>query len=455
MVSDVTIQSAIDQQSQTSASSTALAEDFTQFLTLLTVQLQNQDPMSPMDSADFTNQLVAFTQVEQQINSNEKLDSLIALGLSQSMSNAQSYVGNDISYISSEFYFDGAEKTLRYSLPESASSATMRIYNEEGGIVYEENVNALSGAHDVTWDGRLTGGGIAKDGTYEIVIDALDANGDAIDATTVVTGTVQGVESQSGQIYLLVGERAVALGNVLNSSVSKINSSNAENVTAALNYVGLDVGYENNSFILNSSGEATIDYSLAEDAERAKIMVYDDQGELVFTDDVYTGAGDQSYTWDADGFAAGQYTFVIDAVAKATNTIKNSTLNYGGDGDSNISYTLQDNFESVDITIEDANGNVVFTDEGKRTNGAHSYVWDGKSNTGDQMPAGEYTVKINATSTNDTRIDYTSSTTGRVTGVEIDNGVIFLEIGNTRLIPLSEISSVKVPEEDETTGGSA
>ena len=453
MVSDVTIQSAIDQQSQTNASSAALAEDFTEFLTLLTVQLQNQDPMSPMDSKDFTNQLVAFTQVEQQINSNEKLDSLIALGLSQSMSNAQSYVGNDVSYISSEFYFDGAEETLRYSLPDSASTAKMRIYNEDGGLVYEENVNALAGAHDVTWDGRLTGGGIAKDGTYEIVIDALDANGEAIDATTVVTGTVQGVESQSGQIYLLVGERAVALGNVLNSSTSQINGSNAENITAALNYVGLDVGYENDSFILNSSGESTIDYTLADNAERAKIMIYDDQGELVFTDDVSTGKGDQSYTWDADGFSAGQYSFVIDAVAKATSTIKNSSLNYGGDGTSNISYTLQNSYENVEITIEDSDGNVVFTDDGKRTTGAHNYAWDGLSNTGDQMPAGEYTVKVNATSSNDSRIDYTSSTTGRVTGVEVDNGVIFLEIGNTRLIPLSDIGSVKVPEEE--TGGSA
>jgi flagellar basal-body rod modification protein FlgD len=453
MVSDVTIQTAIDQQSQTSASSAALAEDFTQFLTLLTVQLQNQDPLSPMDSTEFTNQLVAFTQVEQQINSNEKLDSLIALGLSESMSNAQSYVGNDISYISSEFYFDGSPQVLRYSLPEDAQTATMRIYNEAGGLVYEEDVSGMSGAHDVTWNGQLTGGGIASDGTYEIVIDALDANNESIDATTVVTGQVSGVESQSGQIYLLVGERAVALGNVLNSSISKVDTGNSENITAALNYVGLDVGYDNNEFLLGSSGTASIGYTLADDAERAKIHIYNDQGELVFTDNVETSAGSHSYEWDASGFSAGEYTFEIDAVAKATSSIKNSEITYTGSGDANISYTLQDNYEQVQIVIQDSSGNTVFTDTADRTNGAHNYVWDGLSSTGTQMPSGDYTVKITATASTDERVAYTSSATGRVTGVEVDNGVIFLQIGPTTSIPLTDITSVSVPDEEE--GGSA
>ena len=79
MVSDVTINSALNQQQKTESAKTGLAEDFAQFLTLLTVQLQNQDPLSPMDTTEFTNQLVAFTGVEQQINTNQKLDSLVAM----------------------------------------------------------------------------------------------------------------------------------------------------------------------------------------------------------------------------------------------------------------------------------------------------------------------------------------------------------------------------------------
>lgn len=450
MVSDVTIQTAIDQQSATNAASSALAEDFTQFLTLLTVQLQNQDPLSPMDSTEFTNQLVAFTQVEQQINSNEKLDSLIALGLSQSMANAQSYVGKDISYISSEFYFDGTPQTLRYSLPETASSAVMRIYNEDGGLIYEEDVAESSGAHDVTWTGQLIGGGIAADGTYEIVIDALDANGDSIDATTVVTGTVQGVESQAGQIYLLVGERAVALGNVLNSAAAD-TVDNTSNVTAALSYVGLDVTYENDEFLLGSSGEATVSYTLADDADRAKILIYNDVGELVFTDNVDTDEGTHSYTWDADGFTAGEYTFVIDAVAQATSTIKNKEVSYTSGSDLDIAYTLQENYDQVVVTILDSSGNTVFTDTADRSTGAHSYSWNGRDDDGNDMPTGEYTVRVTGTSDTDERVAYTSRTTGRVTGVETDNGVIFLQIGPTTVIPLSDITSVSVPDEEGET----
>ncbi len=70
-----------DKAAKTNQSGLKLADDMQQFLTLLTTQLQNQDPLSPMDSTEFTNQLVQFSQVEQQITSNQKLDSLLALQL--------------------------------------------------------------------------------------------------------------------------------------------------------------------------------------------------------------------------------------------------------------------------------------------------------------------------------------------------------------------------------------
>ena len=107
MVSNVTINTALDQQSKTAAAQDKLATDFSQFLSLLTTQLQHQDPLSPMDTTEFTNQLVAFTGVEQQINTNQKLDSLVSLQLGNAMGSALGYVGLDVSYISSEFYNDG------------------------------------------------------------------------------------------------------------------------------------------------------------------------------------------------------------------------------------------------------------------------------------------------------------------------------------------------------------
>ena len=80
MASDVTISNALNSQQSTLNSSAQLAEDFDSFLQLLTTQLQNQDPLSPLDTNEFTSQLVQFAGVEQQINVNQKLNSLVSLG---------------------------------------------------------------------------------------------------------------------------------------------------------------------------------------------------------------------------------------------------------------------------------------------------------------------------------------------------------------------------------------
>lgn len=217
MVSDVTVGTALDNQSKTQASTAKLAEDFQQFLTLLTVQLQNQDPLSPMDTTEFTNQLVAFTGVEQQINTNQKLDDLVALQLNNSMGSALGYVGLDASYVSSEFYSDGETPvTIHYALDDVAVQADIRIEDESGKVVYEGPAETSAGSHDFVWDGLDSYGNPVEPGTYSINIDALDSNDDAIGYSSVVQGRVKGVETQNGLIYLLIGERAVSLGNVLN-----------------------------------------------------------------------------------------------------------------------------------------------------------------------------------------------------------------------------------------------
>lgn len=216
MVSDVTISSALNQQANTEQASTGLAGDFSQFLQLLTIQLQNQDPLSPMETNEFTNQLVAFTSVEQQINSNQKLDSLIALQLGNSIGSAISYVGNEISYVSSEFNYDGTNaNTIKYSLNDQAVESTLRVLDENGSIVYETSAATAVGQNEFVWNGELSGGGTAAPGTYSIAIDALDTNDAGVGSTIVVNGLVSGVETQNGQVFAIVGERAVALGNVL------------------------------------------------------------------------------------------------------------------------------------------------------------------------------------------------------------------------------------------------
>ncbi len=219
MTAEVNISNAIQNQQATNAAQTGLAEDFQQFLTLLTTQIQNQDPLSPMDSAEFTSQLVAFTGVEQQINANQKLDDLIALGISTSLTSAIGYVGLDVSYLGSELSFDGSTPTkIVYALDGEAVEARINITDESGSLVFSSDVSTDTGNQEFTWDGTLNGGGTATEGTYSISIDALDFDGNLVNASTVVSGNVHGVESQNGQIFVLVGERAVPVSNILNAN---------------------------------------------------------------------------------------------------------------------------------------------------------------------------------------------------------------------------------------------
>lgn len=233
MVSDVTIQSALNQQQKTENAKTGLADDFSEFLTLLTVQLQNQDPLSPMDTTEFTNQLVAFTGVEQQINTNQKLDSLVALNLGNSFSSALNYVGKQASYVSSEFYHDGSNpSTVKYALNDNAFEATIRVVDEAGNTVYEQDAQTDVGSHDFVWDGTKTSGAPAAAGTYSIRIDALDFDGNAVGSSTVVSGLISGIETQNGAIFALVGDRAVSVGNILNVSVpASTNNAGSDDET--------------------------------------------------------------------------------------------------------------------------------------------------------------------------------------------------------------------------------
>lgn len=225
MVSDVTIGTALDQQSRTAAASTQLGEDFSDFLNLLTVQLQNQDPLDPMDTSEFTNQIVAFTGVEQQINTNQKLDDLVALQLGTALGSALSYVGLDVSYISREFHYNGATPaTMNYALNGDATEVTVRVFNEDGSLIYEEPGSREAGSNEFTWDGLDSNGQPMPDGTYEIRVDALDIDGNAVSTTTVVNGNVQGVETQNGSLFAIVGERAVSLANILNANQPEVTA---------------------------------------------------------------------------------------------------------------------------------------------------------------------------------------------------------------------------------------
>ncbi|PCJ97543.1 MAG: flagellar hook capping family protein [Zetaproteobacteria bacterium] len=221
MASDVTINNALNFAENTANSKATLAGDFDDFLVLLTTQLQNQDPLDPASSSEFTSQLVQFAGVEQSINTNQKLDALVSLNLGSSFSSALNYVGKDISYISAEGHFDGTNPIkINYAIQGTSVNTKINIFDEDGTLVYSQGVE--SAATEFEWDGKDENGFVQPEGTYEIRVDALDGQDQGLSVTTVVTGHVSGIETQNGITFLLVGSRAVSLGNIINVTEPKV-----------------------------------------------------------------------------------------------------------------------------------------------------------------------------------------------------------------------------------------
>lgn len=183
--------------SEAAGSRTRLSDNYDTFLILLTAQLQNQDPLAPMDSTQFTQQLVQFSQVEQQIRTNEQLEGLVGQYQAASAGAALSYLGKDAIIEADETYLAGDPPTANwaYRMPEAATSMTIQVKDMQGRVVYETNTAARgAGEHLFTWDGKKTNGETAADGVYQVVIDAENAEGESLTPTISVRETIMGVD---------------------------------------------------------------------------------------------------------------------------------------------------------------------------------------------------------------------------------------------------------------------
>ncbi|MEO3433805.1 flagellar hook capping FlgD N-terminal domain-containing protein [Inquilinus sp. CAU 1745] len=199
-----------------SANRATLNQTFDSFLSLLTTQLKYQDPISPMDTNEFTSQLVQFSQVEQSIQQNENLETLIALQGANQIAFASSLSGKDIEVAGNAMRLgETGDIAYRYSLPVASATTQINIMNEDGTIVFSTEGRTAAGDYDFNWDGMTADGERAPEGTYRIQVVAKDAAGEAIDTTTSIVANVKGVELSGGEIALDVGGFTVSLGNVM------------------------------------------------------------------------------------------------------------------------------------------------------------------------------------------------------------------------------------------------
>ena len=202
---------------KTSSSSQTLSADMDTFLTLLTTQLKYQDPLDPMDTAEFTNQLVQYSSVEQAIQMNSKLDNLLSLNISNLGAQAVSYIGKTAQVLGDVMPLEGGKAKATYTLDKDVVSTTISIKDMNGKVVYTTSGEVTSGTHEFVWDGKDKDGNQLEDGAYQIVANAKVANGEtAATVTTTIFGKVTGVASDSNGIYVGLGDSVTAsLGDIL------------------------------------------------------------------------------------------------------------------------------------------------------------------------------------------------------------------------------------------------
>jgi flagellar basal-body rod modification protein FlgD len=198
--------------SSTSSASASLSGTFDTFLKLLTTQLQNQDPLSPMDSAKFTEQLVQYSQVEQQISTNSKLDSLASKMSTSSSIGALSYLGRTATFNSNVAALTDDGAKWQYALGDAARTVTISVLNADGDVVYTQDGERGAGAHTFSWDGDKSGGGTATNGLYSLRITAKAADDAKIETAIAVDERITGVDfsGEDPKVSTAAGPRALS-----------------------------------------------------------------------------------------------------------------------------------------------------------------------------------------------------------------------------------------------------
>ena len=197
--------------SSTSSASQTLSADMNTFLTLLTTQLKYQDPMDPMDTAEFTNQLVQYSSVEQAIQTNSKLDTLLSMSMSNLGAQAVSYIGKTAQVLGDVMPLQDGQAKAAYTLDKDVLSAVITVKDMSGKIVYSESVDTSAGTHEFNWDGKDSNGIQLEDGAYQIAVSTTVASGETeANVVTTIFGKVTGVASDSNGVYIGLGDAVTA-----------------------------------------------------------------------------------------------------------------------------------------------------------------------------------------------------------------------------------------------------
>jgi flagellar basal-body rod modification protein FlgD len=232
--SPVTLPSIATTASSSSGSSSAgsdvlsFTSNFNTFLTLLTTQLQNQDPLSPMDTNTFTQQLVSFSEVEQQIDTNNNLQNLIQLQTTNESISALPLVGQQIEYNSATAPLQAGQASFSYTLPSATAQTTLVVTDANNNVIYNTTGQTAAGTYSFNWNGQNNAGQqMPNDGAYTLQVVATDANKNPVTATVQSIGTVSSVAVNSGTATFDVDGISVPMSALV--TVNPNNTSTTSN----------------------------------------------------------------------------------------------------------------------------------------------------------------------------------------------------------------------------------
>lgn len=206
---------------------TSKVMDKDDFLNLLITQLQNQDPLKPTDSTEFTAQLAQFSSLEQLSNVNENLQTLQLFQASINNAQTVSFIGKEITAEGNGLQrTNGEPVACNFELTSDAGLVVVNIYDATGEFVKAfESQSVTSGHQSLIWDGTDNNGNAAPDGGYTFEVMAMDAEGQSVEVRKFTNAMVSGVTYVDNQTYLVAGDRQIALGDVVNVRAAAVQNT--------------------------------------------------------------------------------------------------------------------------------------------------------------------------------------------------------------------------------------
>lgn len=206
---------ATQSSSTSSTTNTTLGKD--DFLKLLMVQLQNQDPTNTVDNNAMLAQLAQFSALEQQQRTADLMETMLEITQRNEQLTAANYIGKTVRAKGYELSKEGSEvSTVYYSSNETIHSGKIYVYGPDGDIVYTEEIGSKqAGFYEFTWNGKNSAGKDMPDGQYTVAIQAKTEAGNTVLVHTEVSGKVISAVTENGSTYLRLKDgRVVPLDNV-------------------------------------------------------------------------------------------------------------------------------------------------------------------------------------------------------------------------------------------------